>query len=68
MIYVYHIVVYKVKKIACKSLKGKGSSSGLRLIYAFCPSEDQVIFIELYYKQDKEDEDKKKIKTFLESQ
>ena len=63
MIYVYHIVVYKVKKIACKSLKG-----GLRLIYAFCPSEDQVIFIELYYKQDKEDEDKKKIKTFLESQ
>jgi len=27
--------VIKVKKIACKSLKGKGVNSGLRLVYAY---------------------------------
>ena len=27
--------VIKVKKIACKALKGKGVNSGLRLIYAY---------------------------------
>ena len=27
--------VIKVKKIACKSLKGRGVNSGLRLIYAY---------------------------------
>jgi hypothetical protein len=27
--------IIKVKKIACKSLKGRGVNSGLRLIYAY---------------------------------
>lgn len=51
----------KVKKIACKALKGKGVNSGLRLIYAHFPNEQKITFIELYHKNDKENEDKKRI-------
>lgn len=53
--------VIKVKKIACKALKGRGVSSGLRLIYAHFPDEQKITFIELYHKNDKENEDKKRI-------
>src|SRR5690606_29334957 len=50
--------VIKVKKIACKALKGRGVNSGLRLIYAHFPVEQRIIFIELYHKSDKENEDR----------
>ena len=53
--------VIKVKKIACKSLKGKGVNSGLRLIYAHFPEDKKITFIELYHKNDKEIEDKARI-------
>ena len=51
--------IIKVKKIACKALKGRGVNSGLRLIYAHFPDEQKITFIELYHKNDKENEDKK---------
>ncbi|NCA86435.1 MAG: hypothetical protein EOM83_12825 [Clostridia bacterium] len=53
--------IIKVKKIACKALKGRGVNSGLRLIYACFPEERKIIFIELYHKNDKENEDRKRI-------
>jgi mRNA-degrading endonuclease RelE of RelBE toxin-antitoxin system len=53
--------VFKVKKFACRSLKGKGAQSGLRLIYSFFEEEDKIELIELYYKGDKENEDKERI-------
>lgn len=53
--------VIKVKKIACKALKGRGVNSGLRLIYAYYESEAKVVFVELYHKDDKENEDKQRI-------
>lgn len=53
--------IIKVKKIACKALKGRGVNSGLRLIYAYFPDEQKIIFVELYHKNDKENEDKKRI-------
>jgi mRNA-degrading endonuclease YafQ of YafQ-DinJ toxin-antitoxin module len=53
--------VIKVKKIACKALKGRGVNSGLRLIYAHFKEEEKIIFIELYHKNDKENEDKQRI-------
>lgn len=53
--------VIKVKKIACKSLKGRGVNSGLRLIYAYFKDQGKIIFVELYHKNDKENEDKKRI-------
>lgn len=53
--------VIKVKKIACKSMKGRGVNSGLRLIYAHFPEENKIVFIELYRKNSKEIEDKERI-------
>lgn len=53
--------IIKVKKIACKALKGRGVNSGLRLIYAHFPEEQKITFIELYHKNDKENEDKPRI-------
>ena len=53
--------VIKVKKIACKALKGRGVNSGLRLIYAYYESEAKIVFVELYHKNDKENEDKQRI-------
>lgn len=53
--------IIKIKKIACKSLKGRGVNSGLRLIYAFFENEKKIVFIELYHKNDKACEDKKRI-------
>ncbi len=53
--------VIKVKKIACKALKGRGVNSGLRLIYAYYESEPKIVFIEIYHKSDKESEDKLRI-------
>lgn len=53
--------VIKIKKIACKALKGRGVNSGLRLIYAHFEKEQKITFIELYHKNDKENEDKQRI-------
>lgn len=53
--------VVKIKKIACKAMKGRGVNSGLRLIYAHYPEEQRIVFIELYHKSDKENEDRQRI-------
>jgi len=53
--------VIKIKKIACRSLKGKGVNSGFRLIYALFKKESKIIFIELYHKNDKDNEDRERI-------
>ncbi len=54
--------VIKVKKIACRALKGRGVNSGLRLIYAHFEEEQRIVMVELYHKNDKEIEDKQRIK------
>jgi mRNA-degrading endonuclease RelE of RelBE toxin-antitoxin system len=53
--------IYKARKFACRSLKGKGVYSGIRLIYTYFEDEDKVELIEIYYKQDKEKEDRERI-------
>lgn len=53
--------VIKVKKIACKSLKGKGVNSGFRLIYAWFKEEQRIIFAELYHKSEKQTEDRQRL-------
>lgn len=53
--------VIKVKKIACKALKGRGVNSGLRLIYAYYEHDAKIVLVELYHKNDKENEDKQRI-------
>ena len=54
--------IYKVKKFACKSLKGRGAQSGLRVVYAYFPDLDQVVFIEIYYKANQANENRERIK------
>lgn len=56
--------IFKVKKFACKSLKGKGVHSGIRITYAYFPEEDRIEFIEIYYKGDQENEDRERIKNY----
>lgn len=53
--------VIKIKKIACKSLKGRGVNTGLRLIYAHFEEEQKIIFVELYHKNKKDTEDRDRI-------
>lgn len=57
--------IYKIKKIACKALKGRGVKSGIRIIYAYCSEKTTVDFLEIYFKADKENEDKNRVKDFL---
>jgi len=53
--------IYKARKFACRSLKGKGAASGIRIIYAYYTKEDIIEFVEIYYKGDKENEDRTRI-------
>jgi mRNA-degrading endonuclease YafQ of YafQ-DinJ toxin-antitoxin module len=53
--------IYKVKKFACRSLKDKGVKTGLRLIYAHYEDKNIVELEEIYYKGDKENEDRERI-------
>jgi hypothetical protein len=53
--------IYKAKKFACRSLKGRGVASGIRIIYAHYKKEDVIDLGEIYYKGEKENEDKKRI-------
>lgn len=57
--------VIKIKKIACRALKGRGVNSGLRLIYAYFKADEKIVLIELYHKNDKENEDKGRIKKYF---
>lgn len=61
------IQVCKIKKFACKALKGKGAQSGIRIIYAFDVGGVRVDFIEIYFKADQENEDKELIKAYLQA-
>ena len=58
--------IFKAKKFACKSLKGKGAKSGIRIIYAYFEQEDTIEFIEIYFKGDRENEDKERIKKYFQ--
>lgn len=56
---------YKVKKFACRNLKGRGVKSGMRLIYAFFPLENKVVFLEIYFKAKQENEKYQRIFDFI---
>ncbi len=57
--------ICKIKKFACKALKGRGVKSGIRITYAFYVKTNLVDFIEIYFKGEKEMEDKERIKEYL---
>jgi hypothetical protein len=53
--------IIQSEKFACRSLKGKGVHSGIRVIYAYFEDKDQIELIEIYYKSDKKSEDRNRI-------
>lgn len=57
--------MYKITKFACRSLKGRGVRSGVRIIYAYFPTQKAVEMIEMYYKGDKDNMDYERAKAFL---
>ena len=56
----------KVRKFSCMALKGRGSASGIRVIYVFETESCKATFVEIYFKGDKENEDKERLKVFLD--
>lgn len=56
---------WKIKKFACKSLKGRGVQSGLRVTYAWHSALFKIVFLEIYFKAEQENENKEKIKDHL---
>ena len=59
--------IYKAKKFACRSLKGKGVQSGIRVIYAHFEEKDKIELIEIYYKGVKENENRERILKYYAS-
>ena len=57
--------IFKAKKFACRTLKGKGAHSGIRLIYAFFEDSGTIDLIEIYYKGDKENEDRERVRKYF---
>jgi len=53
--------IYKAKKFACRALKGSGVKSGIRVIYAHFSPEFRFELVEIYFKGDKENEDRERI-------
>ncbi|MDD3896927.1 MAG: hypothetical protein PHU04_03750 [Candidatus Peribacteraceae bacterium] len=48
-------------RMACRALRNRS----LRLIYAFHETDRRIVFIELYFKGDKEHEDRKRIEDYV---
>lgn len=57
--------VYKVKRFRCECIKHKGNKSGIRIIYAYNPDENKILFLELYHKSQKPNNDEDRIYKYL---
>jgi hypothetical protein len=57
---------YKLKKFSCHNLKGKGSKSGIRIVYAYFSESQKAVLLQIYFKGHRENEDRKRIKSFRE--
>ncbi len=54
-------------KFACRSMKGKGSKTGIKVVYAYFESEKRIEFIEIYHQEEKEIEDRERIYKYYNS-
>jgi len=65
-IVIHHSPAIKIVKarMACRALRDRS----LRIIYAYFEQEQTIEFIELYFKGDKENEDRERIKEYLKNQ
>lgn len=56
----------KVRKFACRSLPGRGNQSGIRIIFVWRKETRTVTFVEIYFKGDKSEENRKRLKEFID--
>ncbi len=56
------------KKFACKSLKGSGARSGIRVVYRIDPSCVHLLYIEIFHKKEKPLPDLDRIRSILKVQ
>ena len=56
--------VYKTTQFACRALGGRGGQSGIRVIHAYYEETKRVEFVEIYFKGDKENEDRDRIRKY----
>jgi len=56
----------KVRKFACRSLPGRGGQSGIRIIFIWQQETRTVTFVEMYFKGDKPEEDRARLKAVIE--
>ena len=59
--------IWKVIKFTSRSFKGRGNQSGFRIIFAYYRDIEKIIFIEIYHKSKKENEDRKRMKLVIEN-
>lgn len=50
-------------RLFCRCLKG----SSMRIVYCFFQNKNEIEFIELYFKGDKENEDQERVKKYLKN-
>lgn len=55
----------KVRKFACRSLVGRGAQSGIRIIFIYEEKKKLVTFVEIYFKGDKAEEDRERLKSAI---
>ena len=56
----------KVRKFACRSLPGRGSQSGIRIIFIWQEKSRTVTFVEIYFKGYKSEEDRARLRASIE--
>jgi mRNA-degrading endonuclease RelE of RelBE toxin-antitoxin system len=57
----------KVRKFSCMTLKGRGAASGIRVIFVWEENKRKVTFIEMYFKGDKENENRERLSNFVKT-
>jgi hypothetical protein len=64
--YKQEIKIIKQKKFSCASLAGCGGNTRIRIIYGYLKEQERIEFIEIYFKGDKENEDRERINKYYE--
>ena len=63
IVYSSQIVKIVKARMACRALRDRS----LRIVYSYFEQEQRIEFIELYFKGDKENEDRDRIKEYLQN-
>ncbi len=60
--------IFKLKHFRCLDLKGKGSRSGIRIIYTFVQKKNKIVLIQIYFKGSNQDNhDKERILKYCDN-